>query len=73
LGFPNDDGFEIFTALRADPRLKNAPIVAYTVHQSEIERVRRMGFDGFLGKPLNMKRFGEQLQRILRGEPVWEI
>ncbi len=33
---------------------------------------RDMGFDGFLGKPLDNARFPDQLARILRGEPVWE-
>jgi two-component system cell cycle response regulator DivK len=73
LSFPNDDGFQIFAQLRADPRLTNVPIVAYTVHQSEIERARRMGFNAFIGKPLNANHFPQQLQRILDGEPVWEL
>jgi hypothetical protein len=32
-----------------------------------------LGFDGFLGKPLDSARFPEQLDRILAGKPVWEI
>jgi two-component system cell cycle response regulator DivK len=30
------------------------------------------GFDGFLGKPLNRKRFPDQVRRIINGESVWE-
>lgn len=73
LEFPKHDGFQIFQELRSDPRLDQIPIVAYTVHTSEIDVVRRAGFDGFLGKPLDAKRFPNQLASILSGESVWEI
>lgn len=53
--------------------LDDVPIVAYSVHVSEIEIARRAGFDGFLGKPLDADRFSDQLRRILSGEQVWEI
>lgn len=48
------------------------PIIAYTVHISEMNEVKKLGFDGFLGKPLDPSKFPDQLARILRGEPVWE-
>lgn len=73
LEFPHGDGFTVFSMLRDDQRLDHAPIIAYSVHTSEIDRVRRAGFQGFLGKPLNSARFPEQLRRILDGLPVWEI
>jgi len=52
--------------------LGRVPIIAYTVHVSEIDVVRQHGFDGFLGKPLDSARFPQQLARILNREPVWE-
>jgi CheY-like chemotaxis protein len=73
LEFPNHSGFDVVAELREDARLKDAPIVAYTVHTSEENEARRAGFDSFLGKPLNVQRFPDQLRRILSGEPVWEI
>lgn len=73
LEFPNHDGFEIFTNLKQRSRLANVPIVAYTVHNSEIDVARKMGFHSFLGKPLNLNKFPDQLRRILAGEPVWEV
>lgn len=72
LEFPNGDGFDLLGTLRQHPRLAGVPIVAYSVHVSEIDRARKAGFDGFLGKPLNATRFPEQLQRILSGQAVWE-
>jgi two-component system, cell cycle response regulator DivK len=73
LEFPNGSGFDLFRSLKADPLLANVPVVAYSVHISEIERVRREGFQGFLGKPLDARHFPQQLQKILNGIPVWEM
>lgn len=72
LEFPNDDGFELLQSLRTYETLTDVPIVAYTVHTSEIERARQAGFDGFIGKPIDTRRFPEQLARLLSGEAVWE-
>ena len=72
LEFPNGNGFKLLDELRLDSRLDETPIVAYTVHTSEIDVARRAGFDSFLGKPLDTKKFPAQVQRILRGEQVWE-
>lgn len=47
------------------------PVIAYSVHTSEIQLVREWGFDGFLGKPVNMKEFPTHLRNILQGIPVW--
>ena len=71
--FPTNNGFTIIEKLRQMDALAAVPVVAYSVHTSEIEQARRAGFDGFLGKPLDADRFSDQLHRILNGEPVWEI
>lgn len=73
LEFPRHDGFELLEELKTEPRLEGVPIVAYSVHTSEIDRARREGFHSFLGKPLNAKAFPAQLRRILNGEHVWEV
>jgi two-component system, cell cycle response regulator DivK len=64
------DGYQVKDLLRA--HLGTTPIIAYTVHVSEINAVKELGFDGFLGKPLDTVRFPDQLARILSGEEVWE-
>jgi two-component system cell cycle response regulator DivK len=71
LEMPNLDGFTLLRRLRARVR-PETKIIAYTVHVSEMDVARQSGFDGFLGKPLDGERFGEQLRRILNGQPVWE-
>jgi CheY-like chemotaxis protein len=73
LEMPGLNGYQILEWLRSDERTTHIPVVAYTVHVSEINMARRLGFQGFLGKPLSVEKFPNQLARILRGEPVWEI
>ena len=70
LEMPSVDGFHVKDLLRS--HFGDVPIIAYTVHISEINVAKQSGFDGFLGKPLNKSRFPDQLARILRGEAVWE-
>ncbi len=74
LGLPDGDGYEVLTWLRNDPLLKNVPVIAVTARDASTEMVKAQeaGFDGFLGKPLNRKRFPDQVRRIINGESVWE-
>ncbi len=72
---PQRDGYEALELLRQDAHFEDTLIVAVTADasQSSMERARRAGFDGFIGKPIDPDRFPEQVQRILRGEAVWEL
>ncbi len=72
---PYEDGYQALLRLRQHDKLKELPVVAVTAYASEeqMERAREAGFDGFVGKPLDPDRFPAQVQRMLRGEPVWEI
>jgi CheY-like chemotaxis protein len=63
----------VLQLIKANSRFQSVPVVAYTVHVSEINTAQDMGFDGFLAKPLDSDRFPGQLNRILNGEPVWEM
>ena len=72
LEMPKVNGYQLLATLRQQLG-KSTPIITYTVHLSEIDTARRMGFDGFLGKPLDAERFPEQVKRILNGRPVWEL
>jgi two-component system cell cycle response regulator DivK len=72
---PYEDGYEALHKLRSSPTLRSVPVVAVTAYANEeqLRRARTAGFDGFLGKPLDPDRFPDQVQRILAGEPVWEV
>lgn len=71
LEMPDIDGYTILEYLKSDERFQQIPVVAYTVHVSEINTARKLGFHSFLGKPLDADRFPSQLAKILRGERVW--
>jgi two-component system cell cycle response regulator DivK len=72
---PYEDGYGALKKIRTSPRLKQIPVVAVTAEasQEQIVKARQAGFDGFLGKPLDPDRFPEQIQKILTGNPVWEL
>ena len=73
LEFPNASGFDVNRQLIEmgwDPHI---PIVAYSVHTSEVDRVRREGFHSFLGKPVDPLKFTQQLADILAGKRTWSI
>ncbi|GIK64888.1 MAG: hypothetical protein BroJett018_26820 [Chloroflexota bacterium] len=72
LEMPGLNGYEVLEIIKANPRFDQVPVVAYTVHVSEITVAHQLGFHSFLGKPLNMEKFPDQLARILAGEHVWE-
>lgn len=69
------DGFEMLRMLRESTEFSDARIVAVTasVMNEEVEQLRRSGFDGCLGKPLNLGTLRDSLERIIRGEKVWQI
>jgi two-component system, cell cycle response regulator DivK len=73
LHLPKKDGYAVLAEIRADPRLAGTRVVALTasVTRSEIQRCREAGFDGFIGKPIDGRRFSELFSRILSGDSVW--
>lgn len=71
LEMPKLDGYEVLGILKQHLK-PSVPIVACTVHTSEINNTRRQGFYSFIAKPLDLDRFSDQLHRILNGTPVWE-
>jgi two-component system cell cycle response regulator DivK len=72
LEMPELDGFTLLKILKEDLSIES-PIVAHSVHTNEVNHARQLGFDGFLGKPLRLNQFHDQLDRILSGEGVWDV
>lgn len=72
LEMPGLDGYQVLEWLKSLDQFAGVPVIAYTVHISEIHHANQLGFDGFIGKPLDPDRFPAQLERILSGGQVWE-
>lgn len=73
LEFPQSNGYEALPIIKGHPNFQDVPVVAYTVHVNEVNEAFKLGFNGFLGKPLNAEAFPDQLARLLRGERVWHL
>ncbi len=74
LHLPEKDGYQIIKELQTDARFALSKIVALTanVMNDDLDKVKKAGFHGFIGKPINAKAFGPNLERILGGEEIWE-
>lgn len=72
---PYEDGYGALKKIRSSSALKDTLVVAVTAEASveQVNKAKTAGFNGFLGKPLDMDRFPDQIRRILNGEPVWEM
>jgi CheY-like chemotaxis protein len=66
-------GYEIFTEIRNIPKYDHVPIVAVSAAEPAIAlpKTRKMGFSGFIAKPIDDRLFPKQLARIMDGESVW--
>ena len=75
LQLPGKDGYAVLGELRSDPATRDLTIVALSanVMRQDVERCREAGFDGFIGKPIDGRRFRETFARILEGEGVWTV
>lgn len=69
-----ENGCDVPADLRRDARFADAAIVALTANvlPQDVQQARAAGFDSLIGKPLNFERFGEQVQRALAGQAVWQ-
>jgi two-component system, cell cycle response regulator DivK len=70
---PAEDGFAVLRRIRETPRFSATRVVAVTADMDPQAktRARTAGFDGFISKPLDFRRFPGQIQALLRGEEVW--
>lgn len=70
LQLPGIDGHAALSLLRDDERTSHIPVVALTAFAMAKDRDRAMaaGFDGYLEKPINVRRFPDQVREHLRAE-----
>ena len=67
-------GYDIFNEIRTTmPEFAHIPIIAVSASEPSfaIPQTRKMGFSGFIGKPISKQLFPVQLSKILDGEQVW--
>ena len=65
---PSMDGFTLVECLRAQPSLRNLPIVMLTQHQdiASIDRAYALGATSFATKPVNWRMLSYQLRSVIR-------
>ncbi|MCK6628966.1 MAG: response regulator [Anaerolineae bacterium] len=75
LHLPYEDGYDALAKLRSDPRFAETRVVAVTAdsNSTTMEKAKKAGFDGFLGKPIDPDKFPDQIISILQGNMVWEL
>jgi CheY-like chemotaxis protein len=68
---PGKDGFALLAEIRASPH-RGLRVLALTAHAMSGDRERALGagFDGYITKPIEIRRFPELVNRALAGEPV---
>lgn len=71
---PYEDGYSAMRKIRQHTQFNGIPIIAVTANTGvdQMRQAKLAGFDGFIGKPLDIDRFPEQIHRILSGQSVWE-
>lgn len=64
---PGMTGIEALEVLRADPATAAIPVVAVTasVMQQDRKQITEAGFDGYVGKPINLREFLEAVRVAL--------
>ena len=69
------NGFQMLQMIRKDPVYFDTKVVALTasVMNEEVERLRKSGFDGAIGKPITLSTFPIVVERILNGESIWQV
>jgi len=65
---PDEDGFSICRQLRADPRLKELPVIFLTARGEEIDRIvgLEIGADDYVVKPFSPRELIARVRAILR-------
>jgi CheY-like chemotaxis protein len=76
LRMPGMDGYEALTRLKKDPTTKDIPIVVMSAHAAdpvqERLRLRAMGAEDFLSKPLSLEKLLAEIERVAFSEDLSE-
>ena len=68
---PGMSGIDALRVLRADPQTEAIPVVAVTasVMQQDRKQFTEAGFDGYIGKPINVRNFLQTVKEMLAATP----
>jgi CheY-like chemotaxis protein len=68
MSMPEMDGLRATQQLRNIPELKSIPVVIVTANVMQVHREKsaEAGSDGFIGKPIDIDKFPEQVSQYLR-------
>ena len=69
---PGRDGLEVTRELKADPATQHIRIVAFTAFamRGDESKMRAAGCDGYLSKPIDVRKFGAQVRACLQASMV---
>ncbi|MBY0581467.1 MAG: response regulator [Sphingomonas sp.] len=64
---PHVTGYELIAQLKADPNLRTIPIMAVTAYagRDDEERIRAVGADAYVSKPIALARFIDQVNTLI--------
>ena len=68
IALPGMDGLTLTRKLKADPRLQHVPVIALTAFamKGDDRKALEAGCDGYITKPIDTRRLGEQVAGFLR-------
>ena len=69
------DGYEVLKLIRSSPDHKDTTAIALTanVMAHDVDQLKKVGFDGLIGKPILEEVFAQLIEMIADGKPVWYI
>jgi CheY-like chemotaxis protein len=69
LALPRLDGFGVALRLKAEPGLRDVPLIAVTASAmvGDREKVIASGFDGYITKPITPETFVAEVEGFLKG------
>ncbi len=70
LGLPDLDGQTVVAMLRQNAHIDHVPIIAFTAwpEQTAEEMALAYGCDGIISKPIDTRRFAEQVKAFLKAD-----
>ncbi|WP_298234188.1 response regulator [uncultured Azohydromonas sp.] len=68
INMPNMNGFDLLSAVKADPSLKHLPVLMVTAEarKEDIVRAAQSGAAGYIVKPFTKATLEEKVQKILQ-------